>query len=124
VGAVAKAVAVPDRADIIWIQHDPQAGKEMKGMHPMLVVSPRAFNERTGIVIGFPMTHAEFNADNPFAVAVLGPKGEVGYVLCHQPKSFDWRMRGGGKHPWGRAPANILRAALEKLDAICGVCDG
>ena len=30
----------------------------MKGMHPMLVLSPRRFNERTGIVIGFPMTHA------------------------------------------------------------------
>lgn len=123
-GAVAKAPVAPDRADIVWIQHDPQVGKEMKGMHPMLVLSPKAFNERTGIVIGFPMTHAEFNADNPFAVAVKGPKGEVGYVLCHQPKSFDWRLRGGGRHPWGRVPANILRAALEKLDAICGVCDG
>ena len=28
---------------------DPQAGREMKGMHPMLVLSPKAFAERTGL---------------------------------------------------------------------------
>jgi mRNA interferase MazF len=86
----AKTKSAPDRADIVWIQHDPQAGREMKGMHPMLVISPKVFNERTGIVIGFPMTHAEFNSDSPFAIAIQGPKKEIGFVLCHQPKSFDW----------------------------------
>ena len=95
----------------------------MKGMHPMLIISSKAFVERTGIVIGFPMTHAEFNADNPFAVAVQGAKKEVGYILCHQPKSFDWSVRGGGKHPWGAAPAKVLREALNRLDAICGISE-
>jgi len=111
----------PDRADIIYIQHSPHAGKEMPSMHPMLVSSPRAFNERTGIVIGFPMTHAEFNKDNPFAVAVQGPKNEIGYVLAFQPKSFDWRERKAGPHPWGGGHDAILAAALAKLDAICGI---
>ena len=113
----------PDRADIVWIQHDPQVGREMTGMHPMMVLSPKAFVERTGLVIGLPFTHADFNADNPFAVAILGPGKEVGYILCHQPKSFDWQLRGGGKHPWGVAPERILREALDKLDAICGICE-
>lgn len=112
----------PDRGDMVWIQHDPQVGREMKGMHPMLVICPQAFIERTGLVIGFPMTHADFNADNPFAVSIKGPKNEVGYVLCHQPKSFDWQLRGGGKHPWGALPAPLLREALERLDLICGIC--
>lgn len=111
----------PDRADIIYIQHSPHAGKEMPGMHPMLVSSPRAFNERTGIVIGFPMTHAEFNKDNPFAVAVQGPKNDIGYVLAFQPKSFDWRERKAGPHPWGGGHDAILAAALAKLDAICEI---
>ena len=113
----------PDRADIVWIQHDSQVGKEMKGMHPMMVLSPKAFVERTGLVIGLPLTHADFNADNPFAVAIVGPAKEVGYILCHQPKSFDWQLRGGGKHPWGAAPKRILREALDRLDAICGICE-
>ena len=113
----------PDRADIVWIQHDPQVGREMKGMHPMMVLSPKAFALRTGLVIGLPLSHADFNADNPFAVAIVGPRKEVGYILCHQPKSFDWQLRGGGKHPWGVAPKRILREALDKLDAICSICE-
>ncbi len=118
-----KAVYSPERSDIVWIQHDPQAGKEMRGMHPMLIISTKTFVERTGLVIGFPMTHAEFNSDNPFAVAVQGPKKEVGYVLCHQPKSFDWLARGGGQHPWKAVPQNVLLEALSRLDAICGICE-
>ena len=121
--ATTKPALVPERSDIVWIQHDPQAGKEMKGMHPMLVVSTKAFAQRTGLVIGFPMTHSAFNSDNPFAVPVQGPKMEIGYVLCHQPKSFDWLARGGGQHPWKSAPKNVMREALMRLDAICGICE-
>ena len=112
----------PDRGEIIFIEHSPHVGNEMPGLHPMLVSSTRAFNDRTGIVIGFPMTHAEFNADNPFSVAVQGPKGEIGYVLAFQPKSFDWRERRAKKHPWGAGHQKILAIVLKKLDAICGVC--
>lgn len=94
---------VPERQDVIWIDCNPQAGREMRDVHPFLVLSPKAFNERTSLVLGLPMTTAAYNADNPFAVAV-GPakgrkRGVTSYVLCHQPKSFDWRMRGGKPHP-------------------------
>ena len=84
---------VPDRRDMIWIDFNPQVEQEMRDEHPMLLLSPRAFNERTGIVIGLPMTHAPSNETNPFAVKFTTAKGEVGYVLTHQPKSFDWRKR-------------------------------
>ena len=123
VAGATKLPFLPGCGDIVWIQHDPQAGREMKGMHPMLVISTRAFVQRTGLVIGFPMTHSEFNSDNPFAVPVQGPKSEIGYVLCHQPKSFDWLARGGGQHPWKSAPQNVMRESLARLDAICGICE-
>lgn len=97
--AATRSAFVPERGDIVWIQHDPQAGKQMKGMHLMLVISTKAFAQRAGLVIGFPMTHSAFNSDNPFAVPVQGPKAEIGYLLCHQPKSFDWLARGGGQQP-------------------------
>jgi mRNA interferase MazF len=75
----------------------------MRDMHPFLVLSPRSFNVRTSLVIGLPMTTADFNSDNPFAVVAgiaAGAKaGKTSYVLCHQPKSFDWRARGGRIHP-------------------------
>ena len=104
----AKAAWVPDRQEIVWIDCNPQAGREMRDRHPFLVLSPSAFNSRTSLVIGLPMTTAEYNADNPFAVAVGAAKGaragKTSYVLCHQPKSFDWRIRDAAPHPLKRLP--------------------
>ena len=97
---------VPERQEIIWIDCNPQAGREMRDRHPFLVLSPRAFNERTSLVIGLPMTTAPYNASNPFALAfgmAVGAKSaKTSYVLCHQPKSFDWRIRVAAGHPMGR----------------------
>ena len=31
----------PDRRDMIWIDCNPQAGREMKDLHPLMVLSPR-----------------------------------------------------------------------------------
>ena len=36
----------PDRGDILHLAFDPASGREMKGKHFCLVVSPRAFNAR------------------------------------------------------------------------------
>jgi mRNA interferase MazF len=109
---------VPERRDIIWIDCNPQAGREMKDRHPMLVLSPGAFNERTSIVIGLPMTTSESNESNPFAVSFGGPKGVLSYILCHQPKSFDWRARGAKLHPWKQAPQEVFSAACGLLNQI------
>ena len=101
--AVDKPAWVPDRKEIIWINCNPQAGNEMRDRHPFLVLSPRTFNDRTSLVIGLPMTTAEYNSDNPFAVVVGNSRSKkpekTSYVLCHQPKSFDWRSRGASPHP-------------------------
>lgn len=112
---------VPERRDIIWIDCNPQAGREMKDMHPLLVLSPQAFNERTGIVIGLPMTTAAYNETNPFAIGFEGPKGKASYVLAHQPKSFDWRARGAKAHPWKQAPSEVFAAACEQLNQIIAI---
>jgi mRNA interferase MazF len=95
----------PQRQHVIWIDCNPQAGADMRDLRPMLVLSPAAFNERTGLVIGLSMTTASCNATNPFALAVGAAGGvqpsKTRYVLCHQPKSFDWRARGVRPHPKG-----------------------
>lgn len=115
---------VPERQDVIWIDCNPQAGYEMRDIHPFLVLSPQIFNAKTSLVIGLPMTTAEYNADNPFAVAVgkaTGKSGKIGktsYVLCHQPKSFDWRVRNAKPHPLGKmdnACFTEICAVLEQI---------
>ena len=113
---------MPDRQDVIWIDCNPQAGQEMRDLHPMLVLSPQAFNARTGLVIGLPMTTASYNATNPFAV----PAGEAGgrravkasYVLCLQPKSFDWRARHAKPHPLKRLADLAFAQACGVLNQI------
>lgn len=113
---------VPDRQGIIWIDCNPQVGREMRDVHPFLVLSPRIFNARTSLVIGLPMTTAEYNADNPFAVAAgtvsVGKARKRSYVLCHQPKSFDWRLRGGKAHPLGSLPDATFALVRERLNQI------
>ena len=117
------ALWVPERAEVIFIQYSPQVGKEMPNDHPMLVISAKAFADRTGIVVGFPITHAEFHADNPFAIRAPGAKGEVGYVLVHQPKSFDWRLRDARPHPWGTGHAKLLDVALKRFTMVFNLCN-
>lgn len=94
----------------------------MRDLHPMLVLSPGEFNARTGLVIGLPMTTAAYNASNPFAVA-LGPAqgrraGKISWVLCHQPKSFDWHARGAKPHALGRLDDALFAQACAVLNQI------
>lgn len=97
----------------------------MRDVNPFLVLSPRIFNEKTSLVIGLPMTTAEYNADNPFAVAVGKAKGrktgQTSYVLCHQPKSFDWRLRKAIAHPLVALSNALFAQVCERLNQIIQV---
>lgn len=112
---------IPDRRDIIWIDCNPQAGREMKDLHPMLVLSNRIFNERTSIVIGLPMSTSPINETNPFAVKYIGSRGVVGYVLTHQPKSFDWRVRNAKPHSWKQVSPSVFTVSCEQLNEIIAI---
>jgi mRNA interferase MazF len=116
---------VPERQEVIWIDCNPQAGGEMRDLHPMLVLSPGAFNARTGLVIGLPMTTAAYNATNPFALAIGAARGrkvgKTSYVLCHQPKSFDWRARGAKPHSQGRLTDAVFAQACAVLNQIVDI---
>ena len=113
---------VPERMEVIWIDCNPQVGREMRDVHPFLVLSPKIFNDKTSLVIGLPMTTAEYNADNPFAVPIGLAKahkaGKTGYVLCHQPKSFDWRKRSARAHPLKSVSNERFKQVLERLNQI------
>jgi mRNA interferase MazF len=103
---------------MIWIDCNPQAGREMRDRHPLLVLSPREFNERTGIVIGLPMTTASYNETNPFAIRFQGARAAPSYILAHQPKSFDWRARRAKPHPLKQVPEAAFEQACSTLNQI------
>ena len=112
----------PSRQEVIWIDCNPQVGQEMRDVHPFLVLSPRLFNDKTSLVIGLPMTTAEYNASNPFAVAVGKASGrranKISYVLCHQPKSFDWKVRRAKPHSLGSLNDDLFVRVCERLNQI------
>jgi mRNA interferase MazF len=81
---------IPERGDIVWLNFDPQAGHEQMGKRPAMVISPKEYNEKTGLGLFCPITSKI--KDYPFEVRV---KNKIinGVVLSDQIKSFDWRMR-------------------------------
>jgi mRNA interferase MazF len=110
---------VPDRGEVIWIDHNPQAGREMKDHHPFLVLSTASFHTAVGLVVGCAMTSAAYNRGSSLAVD-LGPIPERpqahSFVLCHQIKSFDWKARGARPHPMG----SLSDDRLEQIRSIVG----
>lgn len=68
------------------------------------------------------MTTAAYNATHPFALAAgaaSGRKtGKTSYVLCHQPKSFDWQARGAKPHPQGKLADAVFAQACAVLNQI------
>ncbi|MEN9508076.1 MAG: hypothetical protein RLZZ621_639 [Gemmatimonadota bacterium] len=82
---------VPDRGDAIWLQFTPQAGHEQAGRRPALVLSPQAYNRKTGLALVCPIT-SQIKA-YPFEVLIPAGGGVSGVVLADQVKSVDWIAR-------------------------------
>ena len=85
---------VPDRGDIVWLNFSPQAGHELAGRRPALVLSPRSYNDRTGLALFCPVTTAA--KGYPFEVPLPHGGAITGVVLSDHVKSLDWRARQAG----------------------------
>jgi mRNA interferase MazF len=101
---------IPDRGDIIWLNFTPQSGHEHAGKRPALVISPKEYNKKVGLMIACPITSKV--KGYPFEVE-LSNKKIKGVVLSDQVKSFDWRSRNASLID--KASADILRSVLDKL---------
>lgn len=81
---------IPERGDLVWIQMNPQAGREQAGHRPAFVVSPRTYNKKVGLALMCPVTTKE--KGYPFEVKITGRKIK-GVILADQVKSLDWQAR-------------------------------
>ena len=82
---------IPGRGDVVWLMFDPQAGHEQAGHRPGLVISPKAFNAKTGLSLICPITSQV--KQNAFEVVIPSGLSVKGAVLADQIKSLDWRAR-------------------------------
>lgn len=74
----------PNAGEIVWLNFTPQAGRR-----PALVLSPAAYNGKTGLMLCCSLTTQIKNY--PFEVFIGG--GPPNAVLADQVKSLDWRSR-------------------------------
>ena len=81
---------IPDAGDIVWLEFDPQAGREQSGHRPALVLSPAAYNEKVSLAVCCPLSTKV--KGYPFEVLVDSGK-TASVVLSDQIKSLDWRER-------------------------------
>ncbi len=82
---------VPSQGDIVWLAINPQAVHEQAGRRPALVVSPVAYNNKTGLALFCPITSQV--KGYPFEVSLPQGAAVSGVVLSDQLKSLDWRVR-------------------------------
>ena len=102
---------IPEVGDIIWLEFDPQAGHEQAGHRPAVVLTPKAYNQATGLLICCPLTTKI--KGYPFEVIIEDTPQNV--ALSDQVKSLDWKAR-KAKHK-----GSVSQAELETIKQKIGL---
>ena len=85
---------VPEKGDVVWLNFEPQKGKEIQKTRPAVVLSPSNYNLKTGLALFVPITSKV--KGYPFEV-IINDKVINGVVLCDQIRSMDWKARKANK---------------------------
>jgi len=88
---VANAIYCPNRGDLVWLDFSPGSGHEQSGKRPAFCLSPKEYNEKTGLALFCPCTSVV--KGYPYEVLIQGNDKIQGVVLADQIKSYDWRTR-------------------------------
>lgn len=82
----------PDRGDLIELNFQPAAGREIDKRRPAIVISPLAYNRKSGLCLAVP-TSTDLT---PGPLWIKMPEGYLprpSLILCDYVKSFDYRER-------------------------------
>ena len=84
-------IPTPRRGDLVWVDFSPQAGHEQAGRRPAVILSPEAYNRKTGLAVACPVT----SQPKGYAFEVTLPAGLpiAGVVLSDHVRNIDWRAR-------------------------------
>ncbi len=82
---------IPDKGDIVSLDFDPSAGKELMKRRLAFVLSRKMFNEHTGFAVVAPIT----STIRGMKLEVVLPEqlSTQGAILIHQIKSLDFSNR-------------------------------
>ncbi|MEZ4512747.1 MAG: endoribonuclease MazF [Chloroflexota bacterium] len=106
----------PELGDAVWLNFNPQAGHEQAGRRPALILTPKAYNEKVGLVICCPITSQV--KGYPFEVPIPAGLAISGVILSDQVKSLDWRVRQAKQIC--SLPETTVTQVLRKLHTLLG----
>ena len=86
------------------------------GRRPALVLSPKTYNQKSGLALVCPVTSQA--KGYPFEVAVPTGHGITGVILADHVKSVDWRVRRAVK--LGLCSVELVNEVLARLVPLLG----
>lgn len=101
----------PERGDLVWLDFNPQSGREQAKRRPAIVLSPRAYNAKVGLALFCPVTGQA--KGYPFEVPLPRSAKISGVVLADHVKSLDWRARRARRA--GKVSPQVVGEVMEKL---------
>lgn len=82
---------IPVRGDVVDINLNPQAGREIWDWRPALVLSSWHFNRSKNVAIVCPITRT--SRGSHFEIEIPDGLEVQGYIRSDQVKSLDWKAR-------------------------------
>lgn len=104
----------PERGDLIFVNLSPNGGHEQMGKRPAVVLSPRSYNQKTGMAIVVPVTSRI--KGYPFEAPLPENCKVSGVALCDQLRQIDWQFRKA--QFLDRVPDSALKIILAKSRAL------
>ena len=98
----------PERGDLVELSFQPAAGREIDKRRPAIVLSPLAYNRKSGLCLAVPLS----SDMTPGPLWIPMPEGYLprpSMILCDYVKSFDYREP---------AAAFVARVPVEVVEQI------
>lgn len=106
---------VPERNDIVWLDFEPTRGKEIGKYRPTLVLSGKAYNQATGLLICCPVSTSIRGVATEVTVGALG---QPSVVAANLVMTLDWTRRKARKET--EAEPGVMDAVLLRLLPLIG----
>ncbi len=81
---------IPARRDVVWLDFEPTKGKEIGKYRPALVLSSRAYNRKTGLLICCPISTSIRGGTTEVPISNLGRPSVVAASLI---QTLAWEER-------------------------------
>lgn len=101
---------IPKRGDFIWLDFNPQTGREQAKTRPALVLSPAQYNQASSLALVCPIT-SKYKGWG-FEIPLPQSSKIKGSILVDQLKSLGFKAR--NVKFIAKCPVEILEEALEK----------